>query len=379
MRDDKKYLVVTPSVRDFPYKYFEPLQEKVDHIIIDDSRGKVDRSAYADRTIIATDEFIKEYLGVKRRPTLIPSGNPSCKNFGLLYAWRQRYDVVILLDDDVDLRVHNQDFAKHVTIGEKVRAKSFTSESGWYNPMVQLMGKETNLFSRGYPYEFRQEKIKFLSTDMEVEPALNAGLWYRVPDINGVDKMHMAPDYIGSITSKGLDDFGKPWFVPEIKQCSPSSVIVRDGQYLPLSIMNVQLDRKLIPAFWQPPDYTLAWNFKIRRHDDIWSMSFLKKAMEHFRDVVTVGLPMVSHMKFGNPINEVVNEHCSNLIQPWVVATIRAAANSMRGNYGSYAEYAIDLADRMQHSVFMVGTPGVWREIIQDYARNAGEWARLFL
>lgn len=377
MKPDLKYLVVTPSLREFPYEYFAPLQEKVDHLIVDDSNGKVDRSGYADRTIIATDTFIKRYLGTNKRPALIPSGNPSCKNFGLLYAWREKYDVVILLDDDVDLRVDGQNFADSIRIDEKVDARQFSNASGWYNPLCQLLGEASNVFARGYPYEYRDEAIEF-SSKVTVTPSFNEGLWLRVPDINGIDKVAMAPNYIANIGTKGLNDVGKPWFIEENMQPIPTRVVLRECQYLPLSIMNVQLARKLIPAFWQPPDYELGNGFRIRRHDDIWSMAFLKAAMDYFKDVATVGVPLVKHMKYGNPITEATNEHATNLIQYWVLETIRKAANSIKKGHTNYSEYAQELAERMLYYRCEIWVPGQFGAIIDRYANAAKAWAKLF-
>lgn len=368
------WLIVTPSVRLFRPEFFEPLKE-IDWMIVDDTDGRVDFAALLqERTpkpIVATRKMMVDELG--SAASLIPQHNPSCKNFGLYWAWKKGYDGVILLDDDCDLR-HTPDYLARIPVGQEVEAWTYYTPSGWYNTMTQLLTQQPGFFARGYPYEHRTEQLAFI-TKFKVKPLFNEGLWVGTPDINGVDKLQMMeePGYNGLQTP--------PWAVSlEQHEAVPDRVLIGKGQSLPLSIMNVQLSGQLLPAFYQPPDWNVYGGYKIRRHDDVYSMLFLKKLMDRKADVATVGDPLIHHTKEGNVYREVLSEHNTHLLQPYLekltteAVTLTPSCGSE--SYGDLAECAGQLmialltADR-------VLVPGNFKPILLDYAQRIVDWSRL--
>jgi hypothetical protein len=153
--------------------------------------------------------------------------------------------------------------------------------------------------------------------------------------------------------------------------------------------MNCQIDASFIPAFWQPSDYEMSRSFKIRRHDDIWSMYFLRKMMAHLGADVTVGEPLVNHRKRSNVVGEILSEHHTNLIQPYLCDLIDTAAeNGFTKYYGDEfsdvsAEQVALMANEMSSMIRAFGdweyVPGEWKVVLQDYFKHTQGWAKLFL
>jgi len=351
MKEDKlmEYCVVIPSIRELPLEYLEPILDDVQVVVVDDTNGTAPRHDHPN-ILYCSHDFQDKYL--PGAAEIIPRRNPSCKAFGLYYAWKEGWDVVVLLDDDCDTSV-SPNFLEEIPIGRTIEAHRYMSPSGWYNTMLQL--GETDIWPRGYPYEHRNEHCRILPTTAMVQPMFNEGLWTGTADINGIDKLN------GDEATKNRDIF-------------PDYVVVDIGGKIPLSIMNVQLHRDLIPAFYQPPDWELA-KFKVRRHDDVWSMYALKVLMDKKGHVATVGRPLIWHRKEGDMYREILSEHLTNLVQGYLTQVIDDAVWSIPE--GSYAEMAYALGEGMQR--FGRTVPGYFSHIITDYGLRVSAWANLFL
>jgi hypothetical protein len=345
--------VVIPSIRNVDPTYLEPLRD-TPVAVVDDTGGAL--KAQRPWHTILTDDFRRE-LPRDVRVDLVPTRSPSCKGLGLWWAWREGFDPVILLDDDCDARISPR-FLEEIPVGRVVPTLGFRSPSGWLNTL-RLLG-ETRFWPRGFPYEWRHEEPQL---DEAPEPrlvAFNEGLWAGTPDINGMDKLAL-PD--------------APATDPRRRLALPHPVRLTRGQHLPLSIMNVQLARDLLPAFYQPPDYDLQGGFRIRRHDDVWSCYALTALMHRRGDVATAGGPLVHHRKEGDALKEALSEHCTNLIQPYVCQAIDVAAERLVP--GTYAEMAIALGGALAQDATNF-VPGQWARVVGDYGLRLARWARLF-
>lgn len=215
------------------------------------------------------------------------------------------------------------------------------------------------------PYEYRLEG-QDLHEQKLVPSSFNEGLWWGTPDINGIDKLNMDPTL----------EHPELLLIGEGTPLSPRYSYLLKGQHLPLSIMNVQLKRELIPAFCQPPDYQVWNGFKVRRHDDVWSAYFLKTVMDYTGDIMTFGAPLVHHRKAGNAIREVLSEHHTNLIQPYLNMVLDDAGNSLAGSDKDYVQLAHRLADSARTLVLQhPNTPSLYAGILAEYFRNCLAWA----
>ena len=385
MFQPRDYLVVVPSIRPVNLKYLESLRE-FDIFIADDSHGEVDRGDIAreeykdqgfSKIVLGSDSFKQAYVP-GRYLHLFPNGCPSVKALGLYYAYKEGYKAVILVDDDVDTSISKpEDF---MTIDRDTWAEQFQNVSGWFNTLM-LLKDNKDIYARGYPYEYRGETTEIVSTnraDLEhVLPYFNEGLWVGTPDINGIDKMQMDRDYVRRSLAGGLDDGGSPWYIPLNTELS-SRVHIGPGQFLPLSIMNCQIHTSLIPAFYQPPDYQLYGGWRIRRHDDIWSMFFLKLIMDQLELACTVGAPLVWHRKAGDPVTEAISEHNTNLIQRQLCELLVESADetAFYNRSNSAIWLAKTIAEVARRKLEMSSRFSV---VLDDYFLRCVLWARMFM
>lgn len=351
---DPTYCVVIPSVRAFPVEYLDPLLDRVAEIIVvDDSNGMAERGPMPKNMKLFTHSDQEAYL--PNAGMWIARRNPSCKAFGLYYAAKEKHDIIILLDDDCDTRV-TPDFIDKIPIGREVAADTFYTLSGWYNPLGQL--GEKRMWARGYPYEYRGEEA-YKGLQKIVAPSFNEGLWTGTADINGIDKLN---------GDEATAD----------RKLSQEYVALAYGQKLPLSIMNVQMVASLVPAFWQPPDYFTPSGFRVRRHDDVWSMYILKTIMDIRGMVATVGAPLVHHVKEGDMHKEMLSEHLTNLVQPYLVRLVDEAKGEV--GPGTVADQAHRLGRAMLNILDGSDSfvPGEFDKILAAYAAGIVNWALLF-
>lgn len=357
------FCVVMPSVREFPLAYLEPIltddRHNVQVVVVDDSNGVAPRRPH--KKILYVDHGFQDeyfYARHKNKPGLIPRGNPSCKNFGLYYALREGFEVAILLDDDCDTRI-TPDFLELVPIGKAVLSYTYETNSRWVNTLDNLTDTD-GLFARGFPYEERAFPHGIGKSKRACVPMFNAGLWTGTPDINGIDKLK--PD---GTMKEGIT---------RMRGLKHASILVPFGKNLPLSVMNVQLSTKLIPAFYQPPDFACG-DFRVRRHDDVWSMMFLKGLMDLRFEAATFGAPLVWHRKEGDMFKEILAEHATNLIQR-VLCNIMQMSVAFMKPTDSYADMAYVAGMEMMRlsNAFMADD---FSRIIEQYAIMICQWAEV--
>lgn len=370
----KDYLVVMPSIRKINPDYLAALRG-FDIFVCDDSDGKVDRTYILDekykddgfkRMILGNHDFRMSYIP-KGKEHLFPRHCPSVKDLGLYYAWKEGYKAVILIDDDVDTRTVT--FEAFMTIKKPTPVVGFHTQSGWFNTLA-LLEKHPYFYARGYPYEYRAEELMWGDSG-NVIPYFNEGLWIGTPDINGIDKLES-----GDLETlfESESDTNQPWYIPPVH--INSQVHIAPKQKLPLSIMNCQIDTSLIPAFWQPPDYQLYRTFKVRRHDDVWSMYLLKTVMDIHNLSVTVGHPVCWHRKAGDPIREVLSEHHTNLIQSRLTSLVDD--NREHTINGDIAATTASLASLCRDDM-RYGQQNNFEVILDSYFDCAVQWAEMFM
>lgn len=360
-------VVVIPSIRQITLDYLEPLGD-LPVFVVDDANGAVVCRREDGQEVLWPLNFTRLLRAdvPKELREIVPEKNPSCKNLGLYLAWREGYKYVFLLDDDCDCRI-TPDFLNRVPIGRQADGVDVFTPSGWVNTL-SLMSHSDGLFARGYPYEHRGERHETAWAGNREVPAFNEGLWAGTPDINGMDKL--------ARKNEGVELDGR-------RLAYPYRLHLQRGQQLPLSIMNVQLETKLVPAFYQPPDWQMPNGFRIRRHDDVWSMYFLKACMDLKGDTVSVGGPLIWHRKAGDMVKEAVSEHYTNLVQPYVQAAIDEAKNRLNDIATSEMDYP-ELAKAMAFNAFAavqhgrVPVPELYKPVVLDYTKRAARWARVF-
>jgi hypothetical protein len=229
-------------------------------------------------------KFFKDNFGSVWRTyysQVVPQRCSAESSVGLMMAYKEKPDLVLMLDDDVFPVNENDDIiGGHFNVLNKTSATLVSSENKWYNPIENIqLNVNQKIFPRGYPYAKDTRKESYIWKDSHAPTIFNMGLWINYPDL----------DAITVLTSSGLDGRGDILGV-NIKR---EKIIVAKGTYFPVCIMNVGFIPKIIPAYYQ-----LYMNYLgIDRWNDIWSGLFLKKIADHLNDSISLGMPAISHKR----------------------------------------------------------------------------------
>ena len=179
--------------------------------------------------------------------------NCSIKNFALWYAYKNNYDVAIIIDSDC---IISPGFVKeHLTA-------LLIHGDGWHNPLIHHL--EVPVYSRGFPYSKRNLK-----------KWAHMGLWTNEPDLYGSDRV-------------GLE------IHPKLKNLHDFPEHVPVSSFFPLSGMNVSFVREAIPYMLFLPVFHFEGE-KFNRHDDIWGGYIFQKIANMKNVSLSYGLPHVFH------------------------------------------------------------------------------------
>lgn len=235
--------VIVPTIRSESHKVFvekwKTLFDKHDISLITIWDG--------DEPILEVDgdKFsVKDIMG--EYSDVIFNKNDGVRNLGFAYAYRQGFDVLMTLDDDV--YPNNND-----PIQEHLDALSMRVPVSWISTASEYM--------RGFPYGIRHEK----------EVVLSHGVWQGVPDYDAPTQLvkgTTVPDYY-----KGP---------------------IPHGIYYPMCIMNVAFKRELAPWMYQAP---MGYKVGLDRFADIWSGIISKRAIDERDWAVVSGYSTVYHSR----------------------------------------------------------------------------------
>lgn len=356
-------VAVIASVRKFDLEFLRELNN-TDVIIVDDSP-----EPRMDRSLMQPDWHRANWMIVDRKDrlsilppqvdTMIPIKSPSCKNVGLYIAHQAGYKTVMILDDDCDTRA-SPDFVRKIPIGKTCLYRKVTNSNygkpTWYNPMRTI---DKTQYSRGFPYAYRSDHYKKTATN-NIVPAIsmfNEGLWINTPDTNGIDKFYKEDTYL-------------------VEERPQYNVLVDQSIYVPISIMNIQMHSKLLPAFYQPPDYHVYDKFYVRRHDDVWSGMFLKRLMDLAGDSFTIGEPVIYHDKKPDPTKETVAEHMTNFVQMDLQKVMDRAIGYVLPSE-NYKMMAIEFSRACQRVIYEANDI-FYGSILANYFGRTCAWASFF-
>jgi len=320
-------IVVIPTAREIRLDYLEPLiSAGCRFIIVDDSPGRID---------LHHPQFDVYNHGDQDRDLgdlvqAIPRGNGACRDYGFLIAWRESDpgEVVVALDDDCLVKEADWASAAEAALSKSLRPHVCTRERHW-NVLDLYEEIPSGSYPRGFPYSARLGyECSSFGEKSESSPMFHLGLWQGIFDVNAIDKLE-GPDYR----------------YPEARLREPS-VVVPSGSLVSACSMNMVFRRELIPAVYQLPmavDVMSGW--KIDRYGDIWGGFITKALMDHCGDEFAVGAPMITHLKEGNSLRNVWQEHICHLVNDEFVALVDAFGETDLPRDVSYLELMALLAD----------------------------------
>lgn len=186
---------------------------------------------------------------------LIYNKNDGVRNVGFALAYKEGFDVIITLDDDV--------LPLGDTIGDHLKALNQNVSTTWLNTANEV-------YMRGFPYGIREES----------EVVLSHGVWEGVADFDASTQLVL----------------GSP-------KLTYKRTTVPKGILFPMCIMNVAFKRIATPFMYQAPMLK-----DINRFADIWGGVECKKSLDELGLACVTGYATVIHNRASDPFVNLVKE-----------------------------------------------------------------------
>lgn len=322
-------IVVIPSNRTINLDYLRPLIEAgARFIVIDDSDGtiKIDHPRFevynwSDR---------KRVLG--KHDIAIARRNGACRTMGFYLAWREsdNDEIIIALDDDCE--IEQQHFAEQVRVTLEPRERVIAQGDGKHFNIFDLY-KDLNsspIFPRGFPYSQRVSYQPWnLRKTVTLKADFNLGLWRGAFDINAIDKLHLTQTFFPDA---------------ELRQ---ESVVVPSGALISVCAGSMHFRRKLIPAVYQlPMNIPIMAHWNLDRYGDIWGGFILKKLMDARGNVISVGAPLVHHLREAPYQGNLAKELMGQLVNDEFILLLEQSCDNLRP--ASYLEMMSHLLEEFR-------------------------------
>jgi hypothetical protein len=321
-------IVVIPTNRGVRLDYLEPLIDSgARFIVVDDSEGSVT----VDHPQFEVYDWRDRRRMLGELDVAMPRRNGACRDFGFYLAWRfsDGGEIVVALDDDC--KVEQADFDGAVRKALSDAPRHLALAAGDHLNIFDLYdGAPDHLYPRGFPYSQRPGYIPCVIDDrVEREVTFSLGLWQGIFDVNGIDKLE-----------------GPAYDHPEAR-LRHDSVIVGPGKLVSVCSMNMHFRREVLPAAYQLPMHVEVMpGWVVDRYGDIWGGFILKTLMDIRGDAMAVGGPMIRHIKEGNYLRNVWQEHICHLVNDEFLAVLRRAAEDVRP--AAYVDMMGQLTERFR-------------------------------
>ena len=355
-----EWVLVIPSIREINLEYLKFIPEGLKIFIIDDTDGSIK----ANRKQMEVFNYAHQKKIMKSNYDLIPHKTAACRNFALYYIWKYTdYKFILSLDDDCMTRGGFME--QYSVLGKSLELETVVKPS-WFNT-IDLFKLDQKIYARGYPYFERcDQKQKMVKTKAKV--ALHMGLWDKILDTDAMDK-YLFKDYQLERPGASLKK--------QIIRIGDSKNIVK----FPFSAMNFGFIRELSPIMYQFPMWEkFTDRYSLWRFDDIWAGYVIQSLVALKNDAVTIGAPVIQHMKLGNLEKEMLGEHYGHLISPYFYSVIDEAVSHV--SKGPYAEMYVELFDHVVSNAkklqLKYRIPHLYWKYIFDTACKLSRWGKLF-
>jgi hypothetical protein len=351
--DTRSVCVVIPIPDDPPWELFDAIPASIPIIVSDDSDGRL---APPPRPNVHYFDYAAQQRYAGRHYAAMPHKSAASRNIGHYIAYREGFDVVVALDYDCGTRPGW--LAEHLQALTKVvdaPALAPVAQDGWVNSIDSRFADGSPAYARGYPYERRSAEAAAVRPAVATgEVKLNMGVWERILDLNGVDKLHGGEP-------------GNPG--------SPATATTVASGHLPLCGMNTAFAAEIIPAYYFLPDLWVD-RWQLSRHDDIWGGYVVQTLMNLRGDLVTFGRPVVEHTKQTRLERVVVLEQWMHLMSMPFYDLVDAAAAEVEP--GEYADMFAAFVDRYRHEVDRSRAPSHYRSVYRELGEWMQRWAEAF-
>jgi hypothetical protein len=141
----------------------------------------------------------------------------------------------------------------------------------------------------------------------------NLGLWSGILDVNAIDKLCLSS-----------------WEVLDANLTLPN-VVIPHGALGCLCSMNMHFRRSVIPAIYQLPMHVEVMpNGVIDRYGDIWGGFILQILAARRGDSISVGGPVIRHLKQGDFQRNMWQEHLAHLVNDEFIDVVRTAGERIQ-------------------------------------------------
>lgn len=220
------------------------------------------------------EEYLKKFPALKEH---LPWNSIQRRNVGLLFAYQEKCETIITIDDDNFLVTKNFIGKHNVTAAQTCDIVSTSTK--WVNVCRLLKEKHGRTFyHRGFPLEKRLPKESWKTKHAAVRPVVNAGLWLGDPDVDAMERLYHLAD---------------PTEATRYSRSGKANIAIAKGTWTPFNSQNTSIRRDAIPAYFLSP--------LIGRYDDIWAAYVLKHIADHLGDSIVFGEPIVRQER--NPHN----------------------------------------------------------------------------
>lgn len=320
-------IVVIPSAREIQLKYLEPLiHHGARFIVVDDSPGRIRIEHPQFQVFNQRDQ--ERILGDLAHA--IPRRTGSCRDFGFFLAWLEADDdeVIVALDDDC--LVSDPNFASSASRALSRGSRPLIEGNGKHWNVLDLYSNvPAGVYPRGFPYSERATYRPFsYAGDVSEAPLFHLGMWRGVFDINAIDKLQ------------------GPAFVHDEAMLRHEAVIVPKGVLVSVCAMNMVFRPSVVPAVYQLPMHVPVMpDWVLDRYGDIWAGFILKILMDRRGDLMSVGDPMIVHLKEGNLQRNIWQEHIGHLVNNEMIELLERAAETIGA--ASYLDMVDALSDAL--------------------------------
>lgn len=257
----------------------------IEFFVIGDKKTPADTPKYCKK-LMSNYDFHVNYLSIEEQEkslkdypellNLVPYNDACRKIFGMVIAYIEGFEKLIMLDDDNHPTNHDF-FGHHGAVGEKQEMPLVESPSGWFNACEYLI-EENNMpfYYRGFPWSERKVQKELVTIHRaKAKVVVNSGFWLDDPDVDASTRLYWP------IRAIGMKKEMEPKF-----GLSP-------GTWCPFNNQNTSMAREVLPAYFTP--YTAL------RFSDLFPAFVICRIAEHLNHAISYGFPFVR--QFRNPHN----------------------------------------------------------------------------
>ena len=321
-------IVVIPSCRRIELTHLSPLIDAgARFIVVDDTPGSI----HIDHPRFTVLNWRDRRRLLGRNEAAVPRGNGACRNLGFYLAWKEAdpEEIIVALDDDCVVGSEAFVGALNIVLSDSERpvAQGAGRHFNIFDLFVEPRFRE--IFPRGFPYSDRLGYRRWeFGMSQSSNVVFNVGLWRGIPDVNAVD-------CLGQV----------PLNFPEVDLIHPTVLVPREVLISACS-GSMQFRARVIPAVFQlPMNVEIMPGWTINRFGDIWAGFLLKTLVDIRGDSMSVGGPLVHHLRQGPLDRNTRTEHLAHLVNEEFLEMVESLRENVRP--GPYLDMIGQVRDQM--------------------------------